>query len=397
MRLILDALMDLRAHRVRSALAAMGLFLAILSLVAVTTISSAVREVFVARDEQLNGRLWTMAATMDYGLLTPSRLAEITRVLERQVTSIGGHYVLQTELLGQAAPVSVDDAEPLSSVRLVLVAGELDRVRRLPLLVGTWLPSTAVFPDGVVLNEAASVRYGGVGTRLQLRQSEHQLPYRRPVVGVVADGREEARVYESLNSAMHFFPAMASIGTTAPVLLVHFPGASQAQERTKVRDIAQALGVPPETLEVHASTGLADFLSGLDQSRRLLAAVSAVTLLVAVVGLLNIGLATLRERTRELSLRRALGATRRRLFGLVLATILLLSGLVAAAATVVAYAGIVWVVPRFLGPESAVQAPGFPWEAAIYAGMAALGAALAGGVAPALAAARVDMARVLRE
>jgi hypothetical protein len=68
-RLIFDALTDLRAHRVRSALAAMGLFLAILSLVAVITIGTVVREIFVARDEQLNGRLWTMVATMDVQVL----------------------------------------------------------------------------------------------------------------------------------------------------------------------------------------------------------------------------------------------------------------------------------------------------------------------------------------
>jgi ABC-type antimicrobial peptide transport system permease subunit len=397
MRLIGDALLDLRAHRVRSALAALGLFLAILSVVAVTTIGTVVRDVFVARDEQLNGRLWTMVATMDYGLLTSSRLADVIQVLDRQVTNSGGDYALRVEQPGEAAPLIGEGAGPSESVRIVLVAGDLTRVRRLPLLGGRWISTTAIFPDGVVLNENASARYGGVGTWLHLRLSDHLLPYDRPVVGVVADGRDEPRVYESLRSTVYLFPSIASGANFAPELLVHFSGASQATERLKVHEVAELLGVPAESVEVHVSNGIADFLSSLEQQQRSFAAVSAMTLLVAVVGLLNIGLATLRERTRELSLRRALGATRGRLFALVLTTTLALSGLVAAVAIALAYVGVVWWLPHFLNPASAIEAPGFPWQAAVYGGLAALAAGLAGGLVPALAAARVDMVQVLRE
>jgi putative ABC transport system permease protein len=397
--LTIDALLDLRAHRVRSALAALGLFIAILSLVAVTTIGTVVRDVFIARDEQLNGRLWTMVGTMDYGLLTAGRLDDVTEELDERVSATGGRYALQAERLGRAASIVGEDLGTADSVRIVLSAGELDGVRRLPVLGGTWLPGAgAVFPDGVVLNEDASALYGGVGTRLRLWLNENLLPYDRPVIGVVADGRGEPRVYQSLRSALHFYPSVASdSGGLALELLVHYPGASRTEMRGKIREVAEAVRVPADSVEAHASSGLADFLSSLEQAQRWFAVVSAVTLLVAVVGLLNIGLATLRERTRELSLRRALGATRQRVFGLVLTTTVVLSGLVAAAAIGLAYVGVVWWVPQFVSAASAIEPPGFPWQAAAYGGLAALAAGLAGGLVPALAAARVDMIQVLRE
>jgi putative ABC transport system permease protein len=297
--------------------------LAVLSIVAVTTVGAVVREVFVARDEQLHGRLWTMVATLDYGLLTANRLADVTNELNQRVSATGGRYALQAERLGKAAPIVRDGVASAESTRIVLSAGGLDEVRRLPLLGGTWLPgAAAVFPDGVVLNADASALYGGVGTRLRLWLGGNLLPYDRPVIGVVADGRPEPRVYQSLRAALHFYPSVASDGKFALELLVHYPGASQAEIRRTIRDVAEALRVPADSVEVHVSSGLADFLSSLEQTQRSFAVVSAVTLLIAAVGLLNIGLATLRERTRELSLRRALGATRRRIFALVLTTTL---------------------------------------------------------------------------
>ena len=200
------------------------------------------------------------------------------------------------------------------------------------------------------------------------------------------------------HTALHYQPSIASVdGGLSPDLLVHYPGVSEAAIRGKVEDVAHSLGVPPDALQVRPASSLADYLSSLRQTQLAFTAVSAVTLVVAMIGLLNIGLATLRERVRELSLRRAVGATRSRVFALVLATTVVLSGIVAVVAIAVAYAGVQWLVPALLDPGTALQPPGFPWEAALYGGLAALLAGIAGGVVPALAAARVDVIRILRE
>lgn len=400
MRLIRDAWLDLRAHRVRSTLAALGLLVAILSLVGVTTLGTVVRDVFVSRDEQLNGRMWTMIGSVDYGVVTPQRLAGIVDELDRQVAATGGTYALEAELVGEVTPVHDGGGTGAPGVaRIVLVAADLDQVRRLPVLDGGWLPPPEqVFPGGVVLNREAGAAFGGVGARVRISLASSTLPYEQHVIGVVGDGRGEPRIYQSLHTALHYQPSIASVdGGLSPDLLVHYPGVSEAAIRGKVEDVAHSLGVPPDALQVRPASSLADYLSSLRQTQLAFTAVSAVTLVVAMIGLLNIGLATLRERVRELSLRRAVGATRSRVFALVLATTVVLSGIVAVVAIAVAYAGVQWLVPALLDPGTALQPPGFPWEAALYGGLAALLAGIAGGVVPALAAARVDVIRILRE
>ena len=57
-------------------------------------------------------------------------------------------------------------------------------------------------------------------------------------------------------------------------------------------------------------------------------AVAAAALLVSALGLLNIGLASIAERSRELVVRRALGAQRRHLFVQVMGSSLLLAVIV---------------------------------------------------------------------
>jgi putative ABC transport system permease protein len=182
-----------------------------------------------------------------------------------------------------------------------------------------------------------------------------------------------------------------------PELLIHYPGATEAAIERRIRDVASNLSVPADSVQVTGISSLADFLSNLDQLRLTFGVVSAITLVVATLGLLNIGLATLRERIRELSLRRAVGATRLRIFGLVLSNTLLLSVAVAGLAVSIGYVAVEWLVPKLLDPTTARYAPAFPWDTAGYALAAALGSGIAGGLVPAIAAARVNVITALRE
>lgn len=401
MRLLYEALLELRAQRVRSILAALSLCVALLSIIAVATMGTLVREIFVAKDEQINGRMWTLTGDMDLGILTPARVGTIMSVLDDELTRTGGSYALYAEATGAAAVAAQSshgqrDVGSAKSVRVVLIAGDLEQVRRLPVLEGSWpLSPEAIYPGGVVVNEQASADLGGVGTPIELSLNDDVLPYRQMVVGVVSDGRTEPRVYHSLQTALTFRPALASSGLETD-LLVHYPGVSEIAIHKKINDVAELLHAS-EGVQVRSESALAEFLANLRQTQNMFAAVSIVTLLVAVIGLLNLGLATLRERVRELSLRRAVGATRMRVFGLVLTSTLLLSGFTMLFSIGIAYPVVRWWLPSFVDPTSPLQTPGFPWQAALYGMVAALAAGAIGGLVPAIAAARVDVMRVLRE
>jgi hypothetical protein len=407
MRLIRDALLDLRAHRVRSTIAGLALLVAVLSVVAVTTLGSVVRDTFVARDEQVNGRLWTMSGHFESLPLTSRRLAEMTAQLNRQVTATGGFYALLAELDGSArsirpgpTPDSTRKPEDGKQIKLVLTHGSLGEIRRLPLLEGQWPAqrSDQVYPGALVLNQAASDLLGGPGDLISVTFGDNTPPSHHVVTGVIADGRPIPRIYQSMSSALHLRPSLPDPpDDMRPELLVHYPGATEAAIERRIRDVASNLSVPADSVQVIGISSLADFLSNLDQLRLTFGVVSAITLLVATLGLLNIGLATLRERIRELSLRRAVGATRLRIFGLVLSSTLLLSVAMAGLAIAIGYVAVAWLVPKLLDPTTAGYAPTFPWDTAGYALAAALGSGIAGGLVPAIAAARVNVITALRE
>jgi putative ABC transport system permease protein len=400
-------MLDLRAHRVRSTIAGLALLVAVLSVVAVATVGTVVRDTFVARDEQLNGRLWTMSGHFESLSLTSMRLAEITNHLEHQVMATGGFYALVAVLDGSArtvrpgsAPGSVWSPEDGEKVEVVLTQGRLGEIRRLPLLEGHWPTPRPdqVYPAALVLNQAASDLLGGPEGAVSLAFGDNTPPSHHVVAGVIADGRPVPRIYQSMSSALHLRPSLTDPpNDLRPELLVHYPGATEAAIEQRIRDVASNWGMPADSVQVIGVGSLADFLSNLDKVRLAFGVVSAITLVVATLGLLNIGLATLRERIRELSLRRAVGATRLRIFGLVLTNTLLLSVATAGLAVIIGYLAVEWLFPQMLDPTTALHAPTFPWDVAGYALAAALGSGIVGGLVPAVVAARVNVITVLRE
>ncbi|GAA2773852.1 ABC transporter permease [Kitasatospora cinereorecta] len=391
MRLILEALRDLRAHRGRTLLSAVSLFVAVIAVVGVSTVGSVVQDVFVANAEQQHGRAVTVATRLPHPVVARGLPAVLT-ALDTNITRAGGSYLLMYQDNAQVG--AEGGAQPQV---VTLYSGTPGAVRRLPVLHGGWpAPDPQTYPGGLVLNQAAEAQYGGVGTKLSVQLGRAFPAYTQPVVGVIADGVDAPVVYQSLLGALTLQPGVLP-ADWSPELHVHADGAGESVLRSAVLAAAADLGAPPTGLDVRRADTVGSLLASLRSTRSGFLAVAALTLLVAVVGLLNIGFATVRDRTRELTLRRATGATRGHVFLLVLLASVLVGLLTALAAVLLALGAVDLVVPHLLARGSAVRAPAFPAEAALVGLAAALAAALAGGAAPALAAARVDMAQALRD
>lgn len=402
MRLIREALRDLRANKGRSLLAAISLFISLLSLVAVATVGTVVKDLFIADYEQIYGRLSLQEATMDYGPLTHDRLAQLVSTFGAQIGGTGGIWVLSQDSAANIAGVLEDGRSgSVTEVSTTLIAGDLDGLRRVPLLDGSWIDlSGAPYPGGLMVNQAAARMFGGVGTTLSVTHTGQsdapRLPaYEQRVHGVISDGIPQPKIYQSLLAAAAYQPGVME-GIT-PTLSVHYPQGEVAAIQQKIHEVGDLLGTDRESRVVSSPGSIEAMMGSLQQMQLAFGAVSAIMLIVAIIGLLNIGLATLRERVRELSLRRALGSTRLRVFMLVMLSTLILSIAVAGVTIAIAWWGMSWYVPQLIDPASALEAPGFPIEAALYGAGAALLAGLVGGLIPAVAAARVDMMQVLRE
>ncbi|MGB0744162.1 MAG: ABC transporter permease [Opitutales bacterium] len=121
-----------------------------------------------------------------------------------------------------------------------------------------------------------------------------------------------------------------------------------------------------------------------------LGAIAGISLLVGGIGIMNIMLASVTERTREIGVRRAIGAKRRQIVGqfLVETTVLSLIGGFLGIALGVALPGL---ISHFAGMATVVK----PWSLFLSVGIS-LGVGLIFGIYPALRAARLDPIKALR-
>ncbi|MBX9626282.1 MAG: ABC transporter permease [Gemmataceae bacterium] len=137
-----------------------------------------------------------------------------------------------------------------------------------------------------------------------------------------------------------------------------------------------------------------DLLRKAEETQRLftliLGSIAGVSLVVGGIGIANIMLATVTERTREIGIRRALGAKRRDIAAQFLAESLLLScggGVIGTALGV----GLAYAVSNLIGLPTIIR----PWAPVVAFGVSVL-VGLASGVYPARRAARLDPIEALR-
>ena len=393
MNVLVDVVRDLRSHGLRSALSGLSLYIGIRAVVGVVAAGDVAQDVVIATAEQSHGRQVTVQTQIPKQTVATRGLPAVIRALHSRIAEAGGAYALAYEAV--ATVTRVGDAP--SPATITLVDGALDRVRRLPLVSGHRLdPGTAVYPGGLVANLAAVHRFGSVGTRLTIGLDPRLAGYPQDLVGEITDGNPAPMLYQSISSATYLQPSILSTAARLD-LYVHADLVGEQALRSAIQEVDADLGIDPSEAEIIRVDTVGQLVADLDTTRLAFVAISVVTLVVAGIGLLNVGLSTVRDRAKELTIRRATGATRLRVFVLVLSSSIAVGLVAAIAAIAVAAIAVLVVVPHVLSPSSPLRFPVFPYGAAIAGLLAALGASGCGGVIPAFLATRVNMADALRE
>ncbi|NNJ10908.1 FtsX-like permease family protein [Chloroflexales bacterium ZM16-3] len=403
------SLASLRGNPLRTILTALGVLIGVASVVALLAIGRG-SQAAITESITANGA----------NLLTVRAGASSSSGVRGAVGEGGTLTVADAEVL--ANPQNVPDAafvSPEYSGNAQLVASSLNLNARVtgalpvyPSLHNNTLAEGAFFSDDdnrtsanvVVLgaNVATNLFPGGDALGQQVRMNGQSFQ----VVGVLASsggggfGSIDDGVIVPLNTAQRkLFGARAAVGGTWSVSNIVVQAASSKQIDAALSEIEIALrnskNLPLDgSGDTFSVINQASILATVTQTTQMLtlflAAIAAISLLVGGIGIMNIMLVSVRERTREIGLRKALGAREGDIMLQFLFEALALSGvggllglaLGAGIALAVSASG---VMKAQLSPDAALLALGF-----------ALAVGLFFGIAPARNAARLDPIEALR-
>ncbi|QGQ18499.1 FtsX-like permease family protein [Cellulomonas sp. JZ18] len=397
-RVLRSCVHDLRARPLRTVLTALSMLVGVLAVVGVSAADQLSTGYVVAAHEQLRGREATYALSTTIG---PQDVAAAHRWVEGVQARIGPQdaavgLIVETAVRG--APAS---AEPGAGGRVQQdlsarwVVGAVDDVYRRPLVTGSWPRAGTSGAPGVVLNEAAA-------RRLEVTRVPATLTLGTPqdgtaaaaVVGVVADGLSEPTVYGTLVEAAEVWPASLPAGSATTYLRAGVESFGAAAP--VLREAAEVAGIDLVDRDVRRVDTVEEARASARVVQSAFVACAVVALVVAGIGILNIGLASLSDRARELVVRRAVGARRLDVFVQVLGANLVVALIVSCGAVALAVLGVHVVAPA-LTPHTFVADPvTLPWPAVLNGTAAAVVTSLAGAAAPAVSATRLDVADALR-
>jgi putative ABC transport system permease protein len=379
----------LTGHRLRSALSLVGVAVGVAAVILLTALGEGARRYVVDQFAQIGssfvaivpGKTDTTGAMPGVGGVPNDLTLEDARALARALPNV--NYV---------APfvVATDAVAHGERRRQVMVAGvtpEFAALRRLVVARGRFLPPTEIDRGGalaVLGRKVAEELFAGAEPIGQVVRIGGR---RCRVIGVLASRGQQLGMDMDEVVLVPVATGMRMFNRTSLFRVVIDVG--NATELDAVKEVARQVlaerhGEEDVTLITEAA--VVDSLSAILNALTLaLAAIAAISLAVAGIGILNVLLVAVSERTGEIGLLRAVGATRRQVMGCFLAEAILLSGLGGAIGLAVGALGVRVLVG--LWPALPASPPNWAVAAAVFLSLA-VGAVF--GWLPARRAAALD-------
>ena len=386
-----------RSNKVRFALTALGMVIGTASVILVVTIGLTGRR-FIMEEIQ---KVETNSVELEYsgGGSTASESVlyddYLTRDDEKAVLAQLPGVLYSSPILTMHDRINFGGG--VNKDTLVLgVSPQYQQIRNLVVPVGRFLDETddaAHIKCAVVTELFARDRFGSVDAAVGQNFEISGIPF--TIIGVFKESVTDFGVSEIEDQTILIPFSVARYFTgTENVNQIYFSMRSMDEVPDAAKEIVRIVRARHRPNSVYQAQTMKELLVMADKIMTyltlLLVAVAAVTMAVGGVGIMNIMLATVRARTREIGIRKALGATYREIKYQILAEaiiISLLGGLVGTAAGL--------AVPLAVRFFSDYVVPISPWSVAI-----ALAAAMLVGVVfgtiPATRAAQMDPVESLK-
>jgi putative ABC transport system permease protein len=380
----------LRGHRLRSGLTLLGTAVGVAAVIVLTALGEGARRYVTQEFASLGSNLVIVLP----GKTETSGNAPLLTATPRDLTLHDAEALLKrSPRVRRVAPITVGQAavrvgERERDVTVIGATSELLPVRHLSVATGRFLPQSDADRGAPVCVIGATLQRELFGSANPLGQPLRVGEWRFRVIGVMASKGESLGmdmddvVIVPVASAMRLFNR-----TSLFRILVEARAHEQIPEAR--RDVIAILKERHDNEEDVTVITQDSVLSSFDRLLRALTlalgAIAAVSLAVAGLGVMNVMLVAVSERTAEVGLLKALGATRRQVLLLFLVEAALLSAAGGALGLGVGYAA-THVLGRVY---PALPAAPPAWAVGAAVGMS-LGVGLLFGVLPARRAARLD-------
>jgi len=402
---VLVGLTTLRANPLRTTLSTLGVVIGAGSLVAVLSLSDGMEQFVreqIAQSTDVQSIVLSArtAITIDgqtfpvdsYPVFTPDDVAELVASspgADQAILTVGGRALIA----GPAA--SVDD------VGIAATLPSLATQMGIELAAGRFFSEEEAHSNApvVVLSYALARRLSGrpageaVGTTVRIRERD------RRIVGVIAeaDGEQVGTAYipiQGVEDALAPTPR-----PRAPVIVLQ---ARTIEDIAPVKDAAERwlagrYGDWKKVARVEANqVRLRQVEQGMALFRAFMGAITGISLLVGGIGIMNVLLASVTERTREIGVRKAVGASRGDILVQFLAESVTISGLGSGLGAGLGLSG-AFAITAYMRHETEAQVyAAFTWSTVLICALAALTVGLTFGLYPALRASRLSPIDAIR-
>ncbi|MDQ3735338.1 MAG: ABC transporter permease [Actinomycetota bacterium] len=394
MAVLAEAWSEIRVHKLRVILSLLGVFLAVFGMTSIAAASNIGRQLVTESAERASGRPATlMVAAYPFAALPDNERIEsaLREVVERYDIEYSSMY-MESQVVAnfptQSEWAAIRSVDP-----------DYGAMHRLLLQQGRWFTEadTDRFAPGLVVSQSFAARLGGFDpTDPPTVRLGGESPVTATVIGI-AEEEDYGYPFAYVLSALANRWAIggdSSFGAT-PTLQMWVPPDQVAEISAAVQGDLRASLPGHDVYAERFDQGeeAEEVYSALDNGGR---AVGYFALLLGGIGVLNVGLVVVRQRIREIGVRRSFGATSNRVFTTILLESVCATAVAGALAIGCAVALVLNLPYEQILDVPIEDLPPFPLAAAIEGFIAATSVGALAGIIPAVMAVRAKVIDAIR-